>query len=96
MFGCFSAIKNIEISKKQIIKDILPTNEFIIEANDIVCNSSLKSNFSANDLMKNNSENHNRFDRRDHRQEHRQHFIPGMQGMHGLPPHRGNIFSQFF
>lgn len=88
--------KKLTNDEKQIIKDILPTNEFVIEPNDIVCQSSLKSNFSANDLIKNNSENHNRFDRRDHRHGQRQHFIPGMQGMHGIPPHMGNLFSQFF
>ena len=82
--------KKLTNEEKDIIKDILPLSNISIKESDIICDSTLKHNFSF-------------FEKQNQQQNKEQHHIPrgmphGMpHGMpRGIPPHMGHLFSQFF
>jgi DnaJ-class molecular chaperone len=91
--------KKLTSDEKDILQNILPMSNISINNNDVICESSLKDNFSIDQLIQknrdNNSDPNNRFDRRNIREN----FGGIPPQMAGMPPHMSNmhnIFSSFF
>jgi DnaJ-class molecular chaperone len=92
--------KKLTNEQKDIIKNILQTSNISINSSDTVCESSLKHNFSSDELTKKyrddnrnkNSDSYNRFERRPNRDN-----FMGSHGLpQGIPPGMHNIFNTFF
>jgi DnaJ-class molecular chaperone len=88
--------KKLTINEKEILKNILPTSNILINESESINDSILKHNFSKDDLIRkyneSNQENRNRFERRQSREHFMQGGMPPHMNMHGMP----NIFTNFF